>query len=135
MSSATKAAGRKVSDSPLRRTRPHNRLTRWLMANRVQPVGPETSESATVPNAFAALLLHISRHNQPATSPLPRMDPKATPPPISSASSSLVSAKSPLSPRSLATRRTGPLAKTPRPCGMTQALRRRTGRAWMTRSY
>jgi hypothetical protein len=52
MSTATKAAERKVSGSPLRRTRPHTRLTRWLMANRVQPVGPETSEEHAKPHAW-----------------------------------------------------------------------------------
>ncbi|HLM23328.1 MAG TPA: hypothetical protein VK390_17625 [Propionibacteriaceae bacterium] len=52
MSTATKAAGPKVSGSPLRRTRPHNRLTRWLMANRVQPVGPEASEEQAKPHAW-----------------------------------------------------------------------------------
>jgi hypothetical protein len=52
MRTATKAAVPKVPGSPLRRTRPHNRLTRWLMANRVQPVGPETSEEHAKPHAW-----------------------------------------------------------------------------------
>jgi hypothetical protein len=52
MRTATNSVVPKVSDSPLRRTRPHNRLTRWLMANRVQPVGPETSEEHAQPHAW-----------------------------------------------------------------------------------
>jgi hypothetical protein len=52
MRTATNSVVPKVSDSPLRRTRPHNRLTRWLMAHRVQPVGPEASEEHAQPHAW-----------------------------------------------------------------------------------
>src|SRR5215212_8252065 len=52
MSAATNSVGPNVSDSPLRRKRPPNRLSRWLMANRVQPVGPEHSEEHTEPQAW-----------------------------------------------------------------------------------
>ena len=52
MSTATNSVVPKVSDGPLRRTRPHNRLTRWLMAHRVQPVGPEASEEHAEPHAW-----------------------------------------------------------------------------------
>src|SRR5512133_3535817 len=52
MSTATNSVVPKVSDSPLRRRRPHNRLTRWLMAHRVQPVGPEASEEHAQPHAW-----------------------------------------------------------------------------------
>jgi hypothetical protein len=52
MSAATNSVVPKVSDSRLRRMRPHNRLTRWLMANRVQPVGPEASEEHAEPHAW-----------------------------------------------------------------------------------
>jgi hypothetical protein len=51
MSTAT-TAGPKVPGGPLRRTRRHSRLTRWLMANRVQPVGPEASEEHAKPQAW-----------------------------------------------------------------------------------
>src|SRR5215211_1256769 len=52
MSTATNSVGPNVSDSPLRQTRPHNRLSRWLLANRVQPVGPEASEEHAEPQAW-----------------------------------------------------------------------------------
>ena len=52
MSTATNSVVPKVSDSPRRRTRPHNRLSRWLVANRVQPVGPEASEEHAEPHAW-----------------------------------------------------------------------------------
>jgi len=52
MSIATNSVVPKVSDNLLRRTRPHNRLTRWLMANRVQPVGPEAREEHAEPHAW-----------------------------------------------------------------------------------
>jgi hypothetical protein len=52
MSTATNSVVPKVSDNRLRRTRPHNRLTRWLMANRVQPVGPEAREEHAEPHAW-----------------------------------------------------------------------------------
>src|SRR5215212_10306206 len=52
MSAATNSVGPNVSDSPLRRKRPPNRLSRWLMANRVQPVGPEASEEHAEPQAW-----------------------------------------------------------------------------------
>jgi hypothetical protein len=52
MSTATNSVVPKVSDNLLRRTRPHNRLTRWLMANRVQPVGPEAREEHAEPHAW-----------------------------------------------------------------------------------
>jgi hypothetical protein len=51
MSTAT-TAGPKVPGGPLRRTRRHSRLARWLMANRVQPVGPEASEEHAKPQAW-----------------------------------------------------------------------------------
>src|SRR5215203_7359502 len=51
MSTATTARP-KVPGGPLRRTRRHSRLTRWLMANRVQPVGPEASEEHAEPQAW-----------------------------------------------------------------------------------
>jgi hypothetical protein len=50
--STARTAGPPVSASPLRRTRPHNRVTGWLMANRVQPVGPEASEEHAKPHAW-----------------------------------------------------------------------------------
>src|SRR5215212_9482834 len=52
MSAATNSVVPKVSDSPLRRKRPPNRLSRWLLANRVQPVGPEASEEHAEPQAW-----------------------------------------------------------------------------------
>jgi len=52
VSTATKSAAPGISGSRVSRTRPHNRLTRWLMANRVQPVGPETSEEHAEPQAW-----------------------------------------------------------------------------------
>src|SRR5215216_4114389 len=52
MSTATNSVVPKVSDNRLRRTRPHNRLTRWLMANRVQPVGPEAREEHAEPHEW-----------------------------------------------------------------------------------
>jgi amino acid transporter len=48
MSTATNAAGRKALGSPPR----EGRLASWLMANRVQPVGPETSEEHAKPHAW-----------------------------------------------------------------------------------
>src|SRR5215217_6247080 len=52
MSTATNSVGPNVSDSPLRRKRPPNRLSRWLLANRVQPLGPEASEEHAEPHAW-----------------------------------------------------------------------------------
>ena len=51
MSTAT-TAGPKAPGGPLRRTPWHSGLTRWLMANRVQPVGPEASEDHANPQAW-----------------------------------------------------------------------------------
>src|SRR5215217_8522366 len=52
MSTATGSAVPKVSGGQLRRARPHSRLTGWLMANRVQPVGPEATEEHANPQAW-----------------------------------------------------------------------------------
>ncbi|PRY42342.1 amino acid transporter [Umezawaea tangerina] len=39
-------------DSPVRVTPPKSALARWLLANRVQPVGPESEESHATPQAW-----------------------------------------------------------------------------------
>src|SRR5215218_10120601 len=52
MSTATNSAVPKVLDSPLRQTRSGSGLRRWLLANRVQPVGPEAGEEHAEPQAW-----------------------------------------------------------------------------------
>jgi hypothetical protein len=52
MSAAPELAVPAQVEGPTRPTGPRSRLGRWLLAHRVQPVGPETSETHAQPQAW-----------------------------------------------------------------------------------
>jgi hypothetical protein len=92
-----------------------------------------TFESATVPNAFAALLLHI----RDTTGRQPHIYLEWTEGnPAANFLRFLFLGVGEVAPvtREVLRRAESDRSRRPRPCGMTQARRHRTGRAWMTRS-